>query len=548
MIGVIADSQDIPVAREFFELFKTPWEPCQREHAYDILICLGDHDFRAYKSPFIFVYSGGPPRNSTTDDDGTGRTEHVRVLQYRDEQLPLYRGGATFLRGDSGLLADAATQAPAIEESRVAGRVVFRVGYDLAAEVRHLLTCGQPPEYAGIPTLDLHISLLRDLILSTKLPFLEVPPAPAGHSFLACLTHDVDHPFIRNHRWDHTMFGFLYRATLATTIEFARGRTTFLNVLRNWVAAAKLPLVHLGLADDLWSKFDRYSGIERDHPSTFFVIPFKETPGRTNSPFVLQRRGAAYGVSDVAPQIKRLLAVGCEVGLHGIDAWTDSAAGTKELEEIRNVAGGRDLGVRMHWLFFDQESPSKLDLAGAKYDSTVGYNETVGYRAGTHQVYRPLSASELLELPLHIMDTALFYPSHLYLSPADAGVKINEIIDSAYRRGGCVTVNWHDRSIAPERLWTAAYLDLIEEMEERGAWFATASQATSWFRRRRSIRFERSADGRVEIILPGGADESLPPFVARTYAEGAPSHDAVLRSGVASDNLYRCSALESTAV
>ena len=44
------------------------------------------------------------------------------------------------------------------------------------------------------------------------------------------------------------------------------------------------------------------------------------------------------------------------------------------------------------------------------YDSTIGYNETVGYRAGTTQPYRPLAASRLLELPLHVMDTALFYP------------------------------------------------------------------------------------------------------------------------------------------
>jgi hypothetical protein len=548
MIGVIADSQDIPVVREFLELFKTPWEPYEREHKYDVLLCLGDCDFRAYEAPFTFVYSSAPLHNSTNHDDRPGRTQDVRVLQYRDQQLPLYCGGVTFTRSEGGLLADTITLAPAIEESQVAGRVVFHVGYDLVAEVRYLLTCGQPPERAETPTLDLHISLLRDLLLSTKLPFLEVPPAPAGHSFLTCLTHDVDHPFIRNHRWDHTMFGFLYRATLGTIVEFARGRTTWLNVLRNWAAAARLPLVYLGLADDFWSKFDHYNEIERGHPSTFFVIPFKDTPGRTENRFARQRRGAAYGVSDVAPQIKRLIGAGCEVGLHGIDAWTDSAAGRKELEEVKNVAGRGDLGVRMHWLFFDEESPSRLDRAGAKYDSTVGYNETVGYRTGTHQVYKPLSASELVELPLHIMDTALFYPSHLHLSRADAGMKIREIIDSAHRHGGCVTVNWHDRSIAPERLWTGAYVDLIKEMEERGAWFATASQATSWFRRRRSIRFERSANGSVEIILPGVADESLPPLVARTYAGGSRSHDVVLKSGMTSDNLYRCSELESTAV
>ena len=41
----------------------------------------------------------------------------------------------------------------------------------------------------------------------------------------------------------------------------------------------------------------------------------------------------------------------------------------------------------MHWLYFDQNSPKTLENAGANYDSTVGYNETVGYRAGTAQGY-----------------------------------------------------------------------------------------------------------------------------------------------------------------
>ena len=548
MIGVIADPQDIPVVREFFELFKTPWEPCEREHRYDVLLCLGDGDFRVYEAPFVFVYSNQLLGNSPSHNDEAGKTKAIRVLQYKNEQLPLYCGGVTFARGDSALLADAVTHAPAIEESQIADRVVLRIGYDLIAEVRHLLTCGQPLEHAGIPTLDLHISLLRDLIRSTNLPFVEVPPVPADYSFAACLTHDVDHPLMRNHKLDHTMLGFLYRATLGAIVDFAGGRTTFVNMLRNWVAAAKLPFMYLGLAADPWSKFDHYSEIERDHPSTFFVIPFKNTPGRTDNPSALQKRGAAYGASDVAPQLGRLISDGCEVGLHGIDAWTDSTTGRKELEEIKGVTGKAVPGVRMHWLFFDQESPSRLDLAGAKYDSTVGYNETVGYRAGTHQVYKPLNVSELVELPLHIMDTALFYPSYLHLSPTHAGAKIRTIIDSAGKHGGCVTVNWHDRSIAPERLWTATYVDLIEEMEKKGAWFATASQATSWFRKRRSIRFERNANGTVEIILPGGVDEDLPSLVARTHTGTTLSRDVVLNNSVTSGNEYRCSVLEASAV
>jgi len=131
-----------------------------------------------------------------------------------------------------------------------------------------------------------------------------------------------------------------------------------------------------------------------------------------------------------------------------------------------------------------------LETAGAAYDSTIGYNETVGYRAGTTQVFKPLDANQLLELPLHVMDTALFYPSHLALSPRQAKVLLGQMVDNAVHFGGTLTINWHDRSLAPERLWGGCYRELIQELQNRGAWFSTAGQATSWFRKRRSAAFE----------------------------------------------------------
>jgi len=529
MIGIIADALDLPVVRELFELFKTPWEPYERARGYEIVLCFGDRDTTLYESPIAILYAGVASLNPATASDQVPSDRAAHMLRYKNRVLPLYSGAATFTTGDSSLLCDATTHAPAIQKSRSDERIVIRVGYDLLQEVRFLLTSGQPPENASTPTLDLHISLLRDLLRLSELPFVEVPPVPAGHRFVACLTHDVDHPYIRKHKLDHTTLGFLYRAVFGSMVDLAQGRTTFPNVLRNWIAAVKLPLVHLGLADDVWSDFDlHYSEIERGHPSTFFVIPFRNTPGITENRSARGMRGSAYGAADVAPQIQRLILRGCEIGLHGIDAWTDSAAGKREFEEIGSVTRESTPGVRMHWLFFEEGSPLKLEQAGAKYDSTVGYNETIGYRAGTHQVYKPLNTNDLVELPLHIMDTALFYPSYLHLAPADAGVMIQGIIESAAEVGGCVTVNWHDRSIAPERLWTDTYVRVIDDLEKTGAWFATASQATSWFRMRRSIRFERDVNGKVRTILPDCADEGLPPPMARAYAGSTDSEDIVL--------------------
>jgi hypothetical protein len=356
---------------------------------------------------------------------------------------------------------------------------LVRVVPDLFTQVRRLLSEGQPEADASVPTLDLLIAQLRDSMVNAGLPVVEIPPAPADQPFIVCLTHDVDHPSLRNHKLDHSALGFLLRATIGG----GRGGSGVREILTNWGAAARFPFVHLGLAADPWSRFDRY--LDWEPASTFFFIPRKGDPGRNVQRHHPERRAARYDLADVQPQLERIRGRGAEVALHGIDAWLDPAKAREERERI-----GAAAGVRMHWLCFAENSPAILDEAGFSYDSTVGYNETVGYRAGTLQAYRPLGAKQLLELPLHIMDTALFYPDYLNLSKPAAGELVRRFFNDARRHSGVLTLNWHDRSIAPERLWGDLYLDLLTELKRLNPWFATASDAVAWFRLRRAARFD----------------------------------------------------------
>jgi hypothetical protein len=134
----------------------------------------------------------------------------------------------------------------------------------------------------------------------------------------------------------------------------------------------------------------------------------------------------------------------------------------------------------------------------------------------------PLSTENLLELPMHVMDTALFYPSYLNLSPTQADEKVFPLIENAVQFGGAFTVNWHDRSLAPERLWGNYYSHLLEELSAKKPWFATAAQAVAWFRQRRGATFEvaSSDDNRVKIKLPAKTDKYLPPLRVRIFQPG----------------------------
>jgi hypothetical protein len=521
MIGVIAEPADHNVVREFFELFKTPWEFYRRDRQYDVLLSAGDLQFNATAKLVIF-YSG---RRTHFDNEQKiqtgGQRRHACVLSYQGTRIPIYGDTITFPMQGSGLLTDENNSlecAAYLEES--GDRMLARIGYDLFREIRTLLTTGQPPANASMPALELHIAFLRDLITGFGVSLVEIPPVPEGYQFVACLTHDVDHPSLRQHKWDHTMLGFLYRAIFGSLLNLIRGRMSVQDLLRNWAAGLKLPFVYLGLAKDFWREFDaRYLELEKGLRSTFFVIPFKDQPGKSSRGPAPMLRAACYGAKDISGAIQKLTTAGCEVGLHGIDAWVDSSRGREEVGEIRHLTGISEIGVRMHWLYFDQQSPSVLESAGVAYDSTIGYNETVGYRAGTMQVYKPLDTSQLLELPLHVMDTALFYPSHLGLSPQQAKVRLGQIMDNAISFGGALTINWHDRSLAPERLWDECYRDLIQELKSRGAWFSTAGQAVSWFRKRRSATFESDSMElgavRAKVAVERGND--LPGLRLRTH-------------------------------
>jgi hypothetical protein len=520
MIGVVSAPAHLAVVSEFFELFKTPWEVYEFGRPYDVVLCTGDVQVPHDAARVIVVYSGQQADSLPMHGNG-------RMLSYQSESIPVYVNCAVFSDQEAGLLTDRESGKAAGYTENSGSTVIARIGYDLFAEVRLLLEQGQPVANAAIPTLELHIAVLRDLIVENGVSLVEIPPVPAGYRFIACLTHDVDHPSLRLHRFDHTSVGFLYRAICGSVVNVIRRRATVRHLLANWGAALKLPFVYLGWARDFWKDFERYPALEAGLPSTFFVIPFQGRPGRgIDGDSAPRERASGYGVADIKDSINSLSAAGCEIGLHGIDAWCDGTKAREEMEQLQRFAPSDTRGVRMHWLYFEQQSADVLDNAGVDYDSTAGYNEAIGYRAGTVQAYKPLTARRLLELPLIIMDTALFFPKRQNLSAEQAHSQVQAILDHAAAFGGCITVNWHDRSISPERNWNGFYTHFIDELKMRGAWFATASEVVAWFRKRRCVLFEAEPSG-----LSAVDDSGTPELQLRVHSGAGRAQDTPIRAG-----------------
>jgi hypothetical protein len=257
---------------------------------------------------------------------------------------------------------------------------------------------------------------------------------------------------------------------------------------------------------------------ENGLPATYFLIPFRRRAGeRVPAPHA-SRRASAYDVTDLRDWAATLKSKGCEIGVHGLDAWHSAEKGRAELQKVSEVTGQSSAGIRMHWLLQDSTTMGLLENAGFAYDSTAGYNDTVGYRNGTTQVFRPLGARMFLELPMHIQDGALFFPGRLDLSETQAQQRCQTLIDHASKLGGVLTLLWHDRSHGPERFWGDFYLRLLEQLKSLKVWFGSAGQVVGWFRKRREVRFEHveTAEGvRAQWRYDGGAVQ--PPFRIRVY-------------------------------
>jgi len=195
MIAVQAAESEHTAIAEFFELFKTPWKFSSEGGPADVLVC-SHGEVPATDARLVLVYGGQAGPVDMHRPAVPSGEKSAGMLLYQGEPIPIYGRSLAFKDTNDPVLKHDSGE-PAMAVMTANGRSVVRIGYDLFQEVRILLTRGQPEASAEIPALERHIAILRDLIVGAGLPLVEIPPVPAGSSFIACLTHDVDHVGIK---------------------------------------------------------------------------------------------------------------------------------------------------------------------------------------------------------------------------------------------------------------------------------------------------------------------------------------------------------------
>lgn len=318
-------------------------------------------------------------------------------------------------------------------------------------------------------------------------PVWTVAPWPDDAKWAAALSHDLDVASL----WP--AFSALRIAELLRKGDVRR-------------AAAVVGAAVRGGRDPVRAGVDAVLAAERQAGarSTWFVICGRPTLQSfragdvTYDPDSARVRGILRALTDDAH----------EVGLHGsLETVRDGSRFVAQRAHLERLTGRPATGVRQHFLRRRiGQTEAAMSRAGFSYDSTCGFADRNGFRAGIADVF-PMwdavtdRAVALEQLPFCWMDRA----QSKYQGNEDPARWIEEALrlaDACAAVGGLWCGIWHP-NLTPALGFpgaTAAYVDLVQELAGRGAWMATMEAIVRWRVARRSLRAEPGGDGAVPLV------------------------------------------------
>ncbi|MCX7915726.1 MAG: polysaccharide deacetylase family protein, partial [Verrucomicrobiae bacterium] len=343
---------------------------------------------------------------------------------------------------------------------------------------------GKVPDFAFNPLY--RNGCLYRPILDEQNPFR--PRWPNDAPFAVCLTHDLDVVSEAGIRQSLRKIARVWRSR-PPPARAVQCLQTALALRRLLQAVARGPR-----PDPLWC-YERWLDAEADvgARSTFFIFPERVTNPHFSD--------CHYGYRDRIRFRQRRCRVGDFLRALARDRWEigvhPSWNATLDAEELRGQKQSVEqaieqpvVSVRHHWLHFDIRSTPRLQAAtGLRFDSTLGFNDNVGFRFGTCRPWalrdpQTNQTTGILEIPLIAQDTALLNPMKgLRLDIPTARSYLQQLIEAVQRVAGVFTVSFHPDVIHPTRCpgWFDLYCDLLRELRQRKAWFATVAElGTYW--------------------------------------------------------------------
>ena len=334
-------------------------------------------------------------------------------------------------------------------------------------------------EFIKIPFADYYSDILFSCLVQAQAgknqPLIYKTFWPEGKPFAVSLTHDVDE-IRKTYQW------LTYPARKITRGDW-RGLTTqcrsFIRKLRG---------------DEPFWTFDALSRLE-DSLGVRSSLYFLHETGKVSitDKETWRHAGRRYRFADprVRAVLRDLFRREWDVGLHGsFYSYTNEETISSEKRELeqalgQTVCGGRqhNLNLKIPYTWLIQER------AGLIYDSTLGYNDCMGFRWGISFPFRPFLPDEnrlsgVLQLPLVIEDLPYFR------SPT----RWEDFLDICRRvhiSHGMITLLWHHSVFNEMEFpgWAKDYADIIGYCKKMNAWVTDAKSISRWWTGRENTGF-----------------------------------------------------------
>ena len=170
-------------------------------------------------------------------------------------------------------------------------------------------------------------------------------------------------------------------------------------------------------------------------------------------------------------KLKELKEDGYGIGIHGSFNSSDHPGQLAKEKNILEEALGISISKgRQHWLRYSEMLTPEIHEQNLKEDSTIGWNDRSGFRAGVCSRYRLYShnANKVLDLwvtPQLIMDSHLFdYAVNKQQINFEKGV--NMISSLKDYNNACVSISWHPRTCSSDYNWHYAYEKYLEVIHQ----------------------------------------------------------------------------------
>jgi hypothetical protein len=341
-------------------------------------------------------------------------------------------------------------------------------------------------DLAETPIVNLYAALLETALWTAAqrqdVPLVRKGQWPYGQRYTVVLSHDVDE--VGRFEPGRGVRLFMQAFGQSSARAIARGA---------YFAAAGLSRSLAWWTDPYWN-FDAITSLESQNGfrSTFFFVPEARSVSR-DPPYEID-------TARMRDLLARLRAGGWELGVHGnFDSSMDAGLLRSQRQRLERVGGAAVHGIRQHYLQLRVPDSFRAQaMAGFAYDSSLGYHDCLGFRAGAAFPFHPydLAACQplpLLELPLTVMDGPLFWD--LGLTPQEATTRTLALLDTVQSQRGLAVLLWHQRVWNAKKYpgWAHVFQRVVEHLRDEGeAWVATAGSVAHWWLARESVRLEEA--------------------------------------------------------